>query len=86
MDMEVEHVWLSSGLEIFNPYEAKIFRLHIYMWHEVIKVIKSFLEFLKSFDAYHVYNMLAIRLNPCLKALCVVENLVGHGNAIRLAF
>ncbi len=30
--------------------------------------------------------MLAISLNPCFKALFVVENLVGHGNAIRLAF
>jgi hypothetical protein len=39
------------GLEIFNPFEAKIFVLHIYMWHEVIKVIESFLEILKSFDA-----------------------------------
>jgi len=51
MDMEVEHVWLSSELEIFNLFEVKIFLLHIYMWHEVIKVIESFLEFLKSFDA-----------------------------------
>jgi hypothetical protein len=30
--------------------------------------------------------MLAITLNPYFKALCVVENLVGHWNAIRLAF
>ncbi len=51
MDMEVEHVWLSSGLEIFNMFEAKIFLLHISIWHEVIKTIESFLEFLKSFDA-----------------------------------
>jgi hypothetical protein len=50
VDMEVEHAWLSSGLEIFNPFEAKISLLHIYMWHEVIETIKSFLEFLKSFD------------------------------------
>jgi hypothetical protein len=51
MDMEAKHVWLSSELEIFNLFEIKIFLLHISIWHEVIKTIESFLEFLKSFDA-----------------------------------
>jgi hypothetical protein len=51
MDMEVEYYDFLVDLKFFNPFEAKIFLLHIYMWHEVIKVIKSFLEFLKSFDA-----------------------------------
>jgi len=30
--------------------------------------------------------MLAIMLDPCFKALHLEENLVGHGDAIRLAF
>jgi hypothetical protein len=45
------------------------------MWLEMIKVIKLFLEFLKSFDGRHVHNMVAIMLDPRLKALRIVENL-----------
>jgi len=46
---------------------------------EMIKVIKPFLEFLRYFDVGHVHNMVAIILDPCLKALCIVENLVDVG-------
>jgi hypothetical protein len=28
------------------------------------------------------HNMMAIKLDPCLKVLCVMENLVAHKNAI----
>jgi hypothetical protein len=30
--------------------------------------------------------MLALMLDPCYKSLWVVENYVGHGNVIHLAF
>jgi hypothetical protein len=30
--------------------------------------------------------MLTLMLDPCYKSLFVVENYVGHGNAIHLAF
>jgi hypothetical protein len=56
------------------------------MWLEVIKVIKPFLELLRSLDAGRAHNMVAIMLDPCFKALCIVENLVGRKNAIQLAF
>jgi hypothetical protein len=48
-------------------------------------VIKSFLEFLRSFDTRHVHNMMVIMLDQCFKALHVVENSVGCGNTIWLA-
>jgi hypothetical protein len=35
---------------MFDPFEAKILLQQKNMWLEVIKVIKPFLEFLKSFD------------------------------------
>ncbi len=41
---------------------------------------------MKSFDARQVHNMVAIMLDPHFKALCIVENLVGRGNVIQLAF
>ncbi len=47
-------------------------------------MIISFLEFLKSFDTWCVQHMMAIMLNPHFKLLPIVENLVGHGNAIQL--
>jgi len=56
------------------------------MWLEVMKVIKHFLEFLRSFDVGQAHNMVVIMLDPCFKVLHIVENLVGHGNAIRLAY
>jgi hypothetical protein len=43
------------------------------MWQEVLKVIKPFLQFLKSFDSDQIHNM----LDPCVKSLPVVENYVG---------
>jgi hypothetical protein len=46
---------------------------------EVIKVIKPFLQFLKTFDGGQIHNMMAIMLDLCFKSLCVVENLLEHG-------
>jgi hypothetical protein len=79
--MEVELLQLSNKVEIFDPFEAKIFLLHINMWSEIIKAIKHFLD-LWSLDTEYAQNMMAIILNACFKALCIVKNLVGHGNAI----
>jgi hypothetical protein len=62
-----------------NPFEVKIFLLQKNMWLEVIKVIKLFLEFLRSFDVGQAHKMVAIMLDPRFKALCIVENLVGCG-------
>jgi len=50
-NMEVTVLHLSIGFEISNPIQAKILLLHMNMQLEVIKVIKFFLEFLRSFDA-----------------------------------
>jgi hypothetical protein len=72
-------------LEISDLFETVICLLNMYMWLEVIKVIKLVLEFLRSFDARQAHNTMAIMLDPCFKALHIVENLVGCGNAIQLA-
>jgi hypothetical protein len=47
-------------------------------------VIRPFLNFLKLFYSHQVHNMLALMLDPCFKSLWVVENYVGHKNAIHL--
>lgn len=44
------------------------------------------LEFFKSFDGWHVHNMMVIMLVPHFQALCFVENLVEHGDVILLTF
>ncbi len=49
---------------------------------EDIKVIKSFLEFLRFFYAHQVHNIMGIMLDLCFKSPHVMENLVGHGNVI----
>jgi hypothetical protein len=38
------------------------------MRQKVIKVIKPFFLFLKTFDPQNVHNMLAIMLDPCSKS------------------
>ncbi len=81
MNMEVELLQLSNKFEIFDPFEAKIFLLHINMWLDIIKAIKHFLD-LWFVDTKHACNMMAIMLDACFKVLCIVENLVGHWNAI----
>jgi hypothetical protein len=40
---------------------------------------------LKTFDGGNVHNMMAIMLDPHFKSLHIVDDLLGHGNAIRLA-
>jgi hypothetical protein len=39
-----------------------------------------------AFDFCQVHNMLALMLDSCYKSLRIVENHVGCGNAIHLAF
>jgi hypothetical protein len=85
MDMEAYMLEFSIGPEISNLFEVKIYRLHKNMWLEVIKVITHFLKFLSSFNAKQAHNMMAIILDPHFKASHIVENLVGHMNAIQLA-
>ncbi len=47
------------------------------MWQEVLKVIKPFLQSLKSFDSHQIHNLLALMLDPRVKSLPIVENYVG---------
>ncbi len=75
-------VGLSTKPKISNPFEAKNFLLDMNMLLEVINYKKNKLEFLRSFVMGQVHNMMAIMLDPCFKALCIVENLVEHKNAI----
>jgi flagellar biosynthesis protein FliR len=49
-------------------------------------VIKLFLDFLIFFNALQGHKMFVIMLDPCFKALRIVESLVGHGNVIILAY
>jgi len=49
-------------------------------------VIKPFLLILKTFDSQNVHNIFAIMLDPHFRFLWVVENYVGFGETIRLAF
>jgi len=64
---------------MFDPFEVKICLLHMNMWLGVVKVIKTFFGVLESFDVRKTHNMMAIMLDPCFKALCIMENLVRHG-------
>ncbi len=82
MEMEAQLLELSIGLEIFYLFEAKIYLLHRNMRLEVIKGLEPFLEFLRSFDVMRPHNMMAIMLDPHFKALSIMANLVGRGNAI----
>jgi hypothetical protein len=83
--MEITLLLFFGGLEISDSFENEILALQINMRLKVIKVIKPFLQFLKTFDGGHTHNMMAIMLDPCFKSLCVVENLLECGNAIWLA-
>jgi len=77
---------LSSPSKTFDLFQAETLLLHRNMQLEVIKVIKPFLDFLRSFDAQQVHNMMVIMLDTHFKALRIVESLVGCRNAIRLTF
>ncbi len=85
MNMEVTLLPLFGGLEIYDSFESEILVLHINMQLKDIKVIKPFLYFLRTFDGGQAHNMMAIMLDMHFKSLCVVENLLGRGNAIQLA-
>ncbi len=47
---------------------------------------KPFLLFFKTFDPHNVHNMITIMLDPHFKSLRIIENYVGHGATILLAF
>ncbi len=49
-------------------------------------MIKKFLQFLKAYDLHQVHNMLTIMFDPCFKSLQFVDNYVGCGDYICLAF
>ncbi len=49
-------------------------------------MIKRFFLFLKTFDPHSVHNMFAIMLDPHFKSIKIVENYVGLGATICLAF
>jgi len=51
-----------------------------------MKVLKPFFQFLNFQNLNQVHNMFATMLNPTFKSLQAVENLVGCGEAIQLAF
>lgn len=85
MNMKVKFLQVSSGPKIFEQFESKILLFHKNMQLEIMKVIISFLEFLKSFDTRRVHHMMGIMLNPHFKLLPIMEILVEHGNAIQLA-
>ncbi len=67
---------------MFDQFDMKFHSLNRNMQHEVVKVIKPFLEFLKAFDSQQVCNMFALMMDPHFKSFWIVENFVGHGNAI----
>jgi hypothetical protein len=50
MNMEVELGDFFNKPEISYPFEVDILFLHKNMWLEVMKVIKPFSEFLRSFN------------------------------------
>jgi hypothetical protein len=72
----------SNKFEIFDPFDVEIFFLHNNMWLDVIRIIKPLMEFLKSFDAQYVHNMMTIMLDPHFKVSHIMEYLVGSGNVI----
>ncbi len=50
MNMEVKLLQIFNLFKVSNLFEAKILFLHRNMQLEIIKVIKPFFDFLKSFD------------------------------------
>jgi hypothetical protein len=79
-------VGLGDKSEILNEFDSKLLTLQKNMQHEVIKVIRPLFLFLKTFDPHSVHNMFAIMLDPCFKSIQIVENYVGLGATICLAF
>jgi hypothetical protein len=71
-----------DGSETFDLFDVELHTMKKNMWHEVVKVLKPFLEFLKASNFYQVHNMLALMLDPCFKSLQAVESFVGCNNVI----
>ncbi len=84
LNMEIKLLQLFSPFNFFDLFEIMILLLHTNVWFEIIKAIKLFLDFLRSFDAWHVHNMMVIMLDPHFKALHIVQSLVWHRNACNL--
>jgi hypothetical protein len=80
--MEFEVDPLVDGNKTFDIFDVEFHMLNKNMWQEVLKVIKFFLEFLKTFDSNHVHNMLVLMLDPRFKIVKVVKSFVGCGNPI----
>jgi hypothetical protein len=51
---------------------------------EVIKVLDSFLSFLKKYEERKAHDMLSLMLDPRFKTFCLVSSFIGHeqGKAI----
>jgi hypothetical protein len=69
MTMKVETNPIVDGSETFDQFDVELHLLNINMWQEVVKVIKYFLEFFKTFDFQQVHNILVCKcwilvLNP----------------------
>jgi len=54
MDFEKDPL---DGNEIFNLFDVDLSMLSKNMQQKVVKLIKSFSEFLKTFDSHQVHNM-----------------------------
>jgi hypothetical protein len=54
MDFETNPL---DGKEIFNLFDVDLSMLNKNMQQKVVKLIKPFPEFLKTFDSHQVHNM-----------------------------
>jgi len=63
--------------EVFEPFEVEILLLHNNMWLEVIRMIKPFLDFLKSFDALQNYNMMVHYVGPMFQGFAHCQKFSG---------
>lgn len=82
---EVEFEQVYNEIEVLSEFDSELLLQHD-MQQEVVKVVKPFITFLKSYDANQVHNMLVIMLDLQFKHLHVVKNYVNQGNAIRFAY
>jgi hypothetical protein len=58
-----------DGSETFDLFDVELHTLNKNMQHEVVKVLKPFLEFIKAFDSCQTHNMLTLMLDPRFKSL-----------------
>jgi hypothetical protein len=67
--MEFEVDPLVDGNETFDHFDVEF-------WQEVLKLIKFFWGFLKTFDSNQVHNMLVSMLDPHFKILKAVKSFI----------